>query len=270
MYEIHEEVGKGTYSRVHRVTEKATGQMMALKIIDIAASGEEIYDLQHEITVQMGCNSTHICKYHKSFIRGNELWVLLEFLGGGSLTELMKSGPFPENDIRVIIRQIVRGLLYMHCRGIVHRDVKRTFPLSPFPSLLPVRPPFSPSPADNVRISESGDVKLADFRVSATVAQMHSTFAGTPFYIAPEIILEKIYSQKVDIWSVGITCIELAKGRPPNHELEPIQALNLIRDGPVPQLEGEFSDTFKEFVAFCHNKDPNLVSASSGPPFWKK
>lgn len=114
--------------------------------------------------------------------------------------------------------------------------------------------------ADNVRISESGEVKLTDFRVSTTLAQMHSTFAGTPLYISPEMVMENVYNQKVDIWSVGISCIELATGLPPNHDMEVIQAITKIPVDPAPVLEGDFSDSFKEFVAYCLNKNPDYVS----------
>ena len=129
--------------------------------------------------------------------------------------------------------------------------------------------------ADNIRISETGQVKISDFRVSTTLAQMHSTFAGTPLYIPPEMVMESVYSQKVDIWSLGITCIELAKGLPPNHDLEIVQAIAKIPVDPAPVLDGDFSDSFKEFVAYCLNKHPEDVSSvfPCGPsqflPFYK-
>jgi serine/threonine protein kinase len=106
-------------------TEKSTGRVMALKIIDIPSAGEEIYDLQHEIIFQMKCDSPHMCKYYASYIRGTELWIFIEYISGGTLSELMRPGPLDEASIRVVIRETARALAFLHCRDLVHRDIKR-------------------------------------------------------------------------------------------------------------------------------------------------
>jgi serine/threonine protein kinase len=109
-------------------------------------------------------------------------------------------------------------------------------------------------------LSETGDLKLADFRVSTELKEMHSTFAGTPLYIAPEIVLETAYDQKVDVWSLGITCLELARGFPPLYDVSIVQALARIPVDPSPKLEGSsFSEVLKDFVSYCLNKNPEFV-----------
>jgi len=246
LFDIQNEIGKGTYSTIYKCVEKGTNKLYALKKIDISVAGDEIYDLQHELTFQMGCNAPQIAKYYKSFIVGTELYIFLEYLGG-CLLELMKGKGLDESEARVILRELVRALAYLHSRDLVHRDIK----------------------AGSIFLSETGQVKLADFRVSTSINALHSTFAGTPLWIAPEIILESNYNEKVDIWSVGITAIELAKGVPPLHDLVVMQALTRIPLDPSPKLEGQFSSDYKDFVSFCLIKDagtrPSALELLSHP-----
>ena len=239
-FDLIELIGQGNYGRVYKVIHKKTGKIYSAKIAYIDKTNE-IESFKKEINILSQCNNQYIVHYYGSYIKGHQIWIILEFCDGGSLYELIKILPrnLNEEEIASLIYMILKGLLFLHENKKIHRDVK----------------------SENILLTHEGIAKLADFGVSTQL--MHSfskkiTKIGTPFYMSPEVIMQNKYDYKCDIWSLGITSIEMAEGEPPFSKVKGYWVLKKIITHPPKGLKNKekWSKEFNDFVEKCLIYEP--------------
>eukprot|EP00301_Raphidiophrys_heterophryoidea_P004433 c11925_g3_i1.p1 GENE.c11925_g3_i1~~c11925_g3_i1.p1 ORF type:complete len:738 (-),score=189.42 c11925_g3_i1:187-2400(-) len=239
-FDIVGKLGEGAFGSVYKCLLKDSEQIVAIKIVPLT---EDVEAIRRELQILQDCNSDWIVSYHGAYVKQKEkeLWIVMEFMEGGSVSAVIEHcGTFDEDCIREVCRGVLHGLEYLHSGNKLHRDIK----------------------AGNILLDPQGHVKLADFGVSAQLKhemEKRKTVIGTPFWMAPEIIQEIAYDVRADIWSLGITCIEMAEGHPPYHRINPMRAIFMIPARPPPQLSesSKWSADLKDFIAKCLIKNPD-------------
>jgi len=237
-------IGRGTYGTVYKGIDNETGETVAIKIIDLDSTEDDINDIMKEIVALRECDSKYVTQYFHSFNIGPELWIVMEYLGGGSVHDLLDAkhqiGLDDEALIATILREVVAGLNYLHSLNKIHRDIK----------------------AANILLTSSGAVKLADFGVVGELSDTmdkRMTLIGSPYWMAPEVIMQDDgYDALADVWSLGITAIEIAMGVPPYSHLPPYPAMLKITQQDPPNVpESKFSAEFRDFIRQCLTKNVN-------------
>jgi len=234
-------IGEGAAGEVFVARDTRSSEQVAIKKMPLNAQNMKL--LITEIGIMKTSLHPNIVSYIDSYLVGEHIWVVMEFMGSGCLTEVLEQF---ENNVRMTEEQIafvclstLRGLSYIHSLRRIHRDIK----------------------SDNILIGLDGSIKLADFGYAAQLTQekqKRNTIVGTPYWMAPELIRGQNYDVKVDIWSLGIMCMEMAEGEPPYMEFPPLRALFLITTKGIPDLKepNQWSPEFRDFIAKCLEKDP--------------
>ncbi|VDO78365.1 unnamed protein product [Soboliphyme baturini] len=250
-WELIEEIGDGAFGKVQKARHRTTGVLSAAKAIELKQD-DELSDFLVEIEILTECHHKNVVGLHEAYFFERNLWMMLEYCGAGAVDSIMVEleKPLTEPQIGYICHEVCQALCFLHKMHVIHRDLK----------------------AGNILLTDDGDVKLADFGVSAKnndSLQKRDSFIGTPYWMAPEVMFcetfkDKPYDQKADIWSLGITLIELAEMEPPYHEIGPMRVLIKIQKSDPPKLAvpKKWSFAFHDFLQKCLVKNPSDRSAA--------
>ncbi|KAI8826612.1 kinase-like domain-containing protein [Fimicolochytrium jonesii] len=240
LFELQEKLGEGAFGSVYKALLKESGFVLAVKQIQTAKPGQRD-DIQKEIDLLKQCSHRNCLQYYGCVPVGEAMWILTDYCAAGSVSDCMEltERTMTERQLGIILASALEGLEFLHGRGVVHRDLK----------------------CANILLTDNGEVKIADFGVSErlTVAiGARKTVVGTPYWMSPEVIIGDGYGCEADIWSIGITAIEMADGVPPLHTLHPMRAMFKIPYLPPPSVQDptRFSAEFIDFLSKCLTKDP--------------
>jgi len=256
IFEVLEKIGAGSFGSVWKAREKRKdgdvkkARLIAAKRIQMETDKEDgdesseadveadIEEVRKEVSFIKECHSRFIVDYYGSFLESRCLWILMEYCDCGSVRDIMVvcDSVLDELQVATVLWYAAQALNFLHSQGKIHRDIK----------------------AGNILVNSRGECKLADFGVSSYSNVKRFTMVGTPFWMAPEIVLEKGYDQMVDIWAIGITAIEMIEGRPPLFDMNPMRAIFAIPSRPPPTFNDPVSPTLEDFVAQCLQKDPTM------------
>lgn len=235
-YFLCKHIGEGGFGTVFRGKKRDTSEIVAIKVIDLEE--DDVFRVSQEIANMQGKAVPQLVSLYDSIVTGYKLWIVMEYMDGGSVSDMMrtKKGMFREKHIAVIVREVLKGLFFLEKEKKIHRDVK----------------------AANILINRKGHIKLADFGAATELTESTiKEVIGSPQWMAPEVIKGEHYDGKADIWSLGVTCIEMALGVPPHSEKLPDAALHAILTDKPPELNGsEWTSYFRDFIRLCLVKDP--------------
>ncbi|XP_071541229.1 serine/threonine-protein kinase 3 isoform X4 [Panulirus ornatus] len=245
VFDIICKLGEGSYGSVYKALHKESGQVLAIKQVPIDTDLQEIIK---EISIMQQCDSHHVVKYYGSYFKDSDLWIVMEYCGAGSVSDIMRlrKKTLTEEEIATVVLDTLRGLEYLHLRRKIHRDIK----------------------AGNILLNTQGHAKLADFGVAGQLSDTmakRNTVIGTPFWMAPEVIQEIGYDCVADIWSLGITALEMAEGKPPYGDIHPMRAIFMIPTKPPPSFRepDQWQPEFIDFVSRCLVKNPEERATAS-------
>jgi len=230
-YEVLETIGKGSFGAVYRARRRESGEVVAIKKVDV--KGEDVESIIREIEIMKDIKSPFVVRYFGNYFWRNKIWISMELCDEGSALELVQDmGTLPELFIAPISKSVLSGLVYLHEKKVVHRDIK----------------------PGNLLLAHDGSIKLADFGISSQLTGDRTrmqTMIGTPYFLAPEVVSQgEGYSAKIDVWALGISCLQMADGKPPYSDINPMRALFLISQNDPPTLAkpDTWSPDFLDFV----------------------